>query len=83
MTFLEIEVFMSSLPLLLRVANITLGLLMAAFVVTVVFSYPLAELLPLGTQVAAHIATILVAALIKISYVLRCVCQYQLGMEVR
>ncbi|MBH0081513.1 hypothetical protein [Pseudoalteromonas sp. NZS11] len=34
-------------------------------------------------QVSAHIGTIVIAAILKVSYVLRCVAQHGLGQEVR
>lgn len=68
---------------LLILANVALLILSGVFVVTLLLSYPLAHYFSLATQIGAHITTILVAALIKVSYVVRCVCQYQLGMEVR
>ncbi|MBE0370892.1 hypothetical protein J8L98_18580 [Pseudoalteromonas sp. MMG013] len=61
-------------------ALLTFGL---CFIASIVVSYPLAEHFTLTTQIASHISNIVLAGLFKISYVLRCVCQYQLGMEVR
>lgn len=68
---------------LLRLANISLFVLSGLLMLTLILSYPLANSLSLATQIGAHITTILVAALIKISYVIRCLCQYQLGIVVR
>lgn len=68
---------------LLICANVALIVLSGVFTLTLLLSYPLAHNFSLETQIAAHITTILVAALIKVSYVVRCVCQYQLGLEVR
>lgn len=68
---------------LLTFANLCLFVFTLLFCITVMLSYPLANFLSMQSQIAAHIATIIVAALIKISYVVRCVCQYQLGLEVR
>ncbi|ALM89592.1 hypothetical protein AOR13_540 [Alteromonas stellipolaris LMG 21856] len=34
-------------------------------------------------QLLAHISTIVMAAILKVSYVMRCVAQHGLGLEVR
>ncbi|QTH73556.1 hypothetical protein [Pseudoalteromonas xiamenensis] len=68
---------------LLTFANLCLFVFTLLFCISVMLSYPLANFLSMQSQIAAHIATIIVAALIKISYVVRRVCQYQLGLEVR
>ncbi|MCF6436674.1 hypothetical protein [Pseudoalteromonas sp. MMG022] len=69
--------------ILLKAANVTLVLLALCFSASVLASYPLASYFALPTQVALHISSIVIAALFKLSYVVRCVCQYQLGMEVK
>lgn len=51
--------------------------------VTVLFSYPLADLLSIKLQIVAHISTIIAATILKISYVLRCIALSSLGREVR
>lgn len=68
---------------LLNYANAALVLFVITFVFTLTLSYPLADALSIPMQIAAHIGTVVVAALIKISYVVRCVCQHQLGLEVK
>lgn len=69
--------------LLLRLANISLVVTSLGLVASLLISYPLAEHFSLTSQIAAHISTTVIAALLKIGYVTRCVCQYQLGQEVR
>ncbi|NOU49945.1 hypothetical protein HG263_05260 [Pseudoalteromonas sp. JBTF-M23] len=68
---------------LLKVANVALGFFALSFTATIVASYPLAGHFALPSQVAFHICSIVTAGLFKLSYVIRCVCQYQLGMEVK
>lgn len=68
---------------LLGYTNAALIFFLALFVVTLLLSYPLADRLSIPAQIGAHISTVVVAALIKICYVVRCVCQHQLGMEVK
>ena len=53
-----------------------------AVVVTVLMAYPLAELLPMPAQIGAHIATLLFATTLKLSYVTRLVSLYHLGRPV-
>lgn len=50
---------------------------------SIIVAYPMADHFSLPIQIVAHISTILVAALLKISYVGRCLAQYNLGLEVR
>ncbi|MGF1752117.1 hypothetical protein L4C33_00760 [Vibrio makurazakiensis] len=68
---------------LLSVSNALLLFTVILMIVSIIIAYPLADKFSLGTQIAAHISTILIAALLKISYVTRCLAQYNLGMEVR
>ena len=68
---------------ILKTANLALVTLFIWFVLSIIASYPLANYFSLATQVALHIGTIVIAGLFKLSYVVRCVCQYHLGMEVR
>ncbi|NOH79597.1 hypothetical protein F0231_07550 [Vibrio sp. RE86] len=68
---------------LLTFSNSALVITAIAFVVSVLVSYPFADQFTLNQQVAAHISTILIAAFLKVSYVLRCLAQYNLGLEVR
>ncbi|WP_419147648.1 hypothetical protein [Pseudoalteromonas 'SMAR'] len=74
---------MSRLKQLLKYSNITLVLSLLLFIVTIHISYFSAEHYELEVQITAHIATIVIAAVVKLAYVSRCVCLYQLGMEVR
>ncbi|MFM2589753.1 hypothetical protein [Vibrio sp. TBV020] len=68
---------------LLSYSNIALIVTMLALIVSVLISYPYADSFSLYQQVAAHISTIVIAALLKVSYVARCLAQYNLGVEVR
>ncbi|MDN3617684.1 MAG: hypothetical protein ACPG5L_00980 [Vibrio gallaecicus] len=68
---------------LLSVSNIALLLTATLMLVSVIMAYPLADKFSLPVQIAAHISTILIAAFLKISYVTRCLAQYNLGLEVR
>lgn len=67
---------------LLKYANSVLLLSVIAVVVTVLMAYPLAELLPMPAQIGAHIATLLFATTLKLSYVTRLVSLYHLGRPV-
>ncbi|CAK4067689.1 MULTISPECIES: hypothetical protein [Vibrio] len=69
--------------LLLNVSNVVLLVTTLAMLLSVLISYPYAEYFSLPIQIAAHISTIVIAAFLKISYVARCLAQYQLGLEVR
>tara|TARA_B100001063_G_scaffold49519_1_gene43479 strand:- start:1546 stop:1833 length:288 start_codon:yes stop_codon:yes gene_type:complete len=68
---------------LLFTANAVLGLSFICMVVSILISYPYAEYFSMQVQISAHISTIVVAAILKVSYVLRCVAQHGLGQEVR
>ncbi|NOH98356.1 hypothetical protein [Vibrio sp. 99-70-13A1] len=68
---------------LLSVSNVALLLTAILMLVSIIMAYPLADKFSLPVQIAAHISTILVAAFLKISYVTRCLAQYNLGLEVR
>ncbi|MCG9597662.1 hypothetical protein L1D15_13130 [Vibrio sp. Isolate25] len=68
---------------LLTVSNIGLVVTFLALVVSVLISYPYANSFSLNTQIAAHISTIVIAAFLKVSYVTRCLAQYNLGLEVK
>jgi len=67
---------------LLIAANWALMLSALSLGVTVLFSYPLADLLTIKLQIVAHISTIIAATILKISYVLRCIALNSLGREV-
>ncbi|RTZ14410.1 hypothetical protein EJ063_15965 [Vibrio aquaticus] len=69
--------------LLLNVSNCVLVLTSVVMIVSILMSYPYAEHFSLPVQVAAHISTIVIAAFLKVSYVTRCLAQYNLGIEVR
>ncbi|WP_159654630.1 hypothetical protein [Vibrio atypicus] len=68
---------------LLKFSNVALVVTFCAMVVSVLISYPYADLFSLPTQIFAHISTIVIAAFLKVSYVTRCLAQYNLGLEVR
>lgn len=67
---------------LLRFANGVLLASLIAVVATVVLAYPLADALPLPAQVGAHIATLIFATTLKLSYVTRLVSLRSLGRPV-
>ncbi|MFA0057749.1 hypothetical protein BCU30_022305 [Vibrio lentus] len=68
---------------LLSVSNFSLAITALLMLVSIIVAYPMADHFSLPIQIVAHISTILVAALLKISYVGRCLAQYNLGLEVR
>ncbi|PMJ99194.1 hypothetical protein [Vibrio sp. 10N.261.55.A7] len=68
---------------LLSVSNIVLAITILFMIGSIVIAYPLANQFSLPVQIAAHISTIVIAAFLKISYVTRCLAQYNLGLEVR
>ncbi|MEZ8034604.1 hypothetical protein [Vibrio crassostreae] len=68
---------------LLSVSNFSLAITALLMLLSIIVAYPMADHFSLPTQIMAHISTILVAALLKISYVGRCLAQYNLGLEVR
>ncbi len=68
---------------LLSVSNFTLAITALLMLLSIIVAYPMADHFSLPIQIMAHISTILVAALLKISYVGRCLAQYNLGLEVR
>ncbi|PML54874.1 hypothetical protein [Vibrio lentus] len=68
---------------LLSVSNFSLAITAMLMLLSIIVAYPMADHFSLPIQVVAHISTILVAALLKISYVGRCLAQYNLGLEVR
>lgn len=69
--------------MLLSFSNVALVVTALAMIVSVLISYPYADAFSLPQQIAAHISTIVIAAFLKVSYVLRCLAQYNLGLEVR
>ncbi|KZN41650.1 hypothetical protein N483_13355 [Pseudoalteromonas luteoviolacea NCIMB 1944] len=75
--------FNQAFTLLLSAANWLLIVSVAGFGIAVMASYPLAHTLSIPVQITAHISSLLFATLLKISYVVRCLCQYNLGLEVR
>ncbi|GLT18592.1 hypothetical protein GCM10007938_23710 [Vibrio zhanjiangensis] len=68
---------------LLTISNIGLTITFLALVASIIIAYPYADAFSLKVQVAAHISTIIIAAFLKVSYVTRCLAQYNLGLEVR
>ncbi len=68
---------------LLSVSNFSLAITTLLMLLSIIIAYPMADHFSLPVQIVAHISTIIVAAFIKISYVGRCLAQYNLGMEVR
>ncbi|MFA0226822.1 hypothetical protein AB4483_22445 [Vibrio splendidus] len=68
---------------LLSVSNFSLATTTLLMLLSIIVAYPMADHFSLPIQIVAHISTILVAALLKISYVGRCLAQYNLGLEVR
>lgn len=68
---------------LLSVSNFSLSITTLLMLLSIIIAYPMADHFSLPIQIVAHISTIIVAAFVKISYVGRCLAQYNLGMEVR
>lgn len=68
---------------MLLLANNALCVSAVSFAITILISYPYASYFSLPIQILAHISTILLAAIFKVSYVMRCVAQHALGQEVR
>ncbi|MEZ8879347.1 MULTISPECIES: hypothetical protein [Vibrio] len=68
---------------LLSVSNFSLAITALFMLLSIIVAYPMADHFSLPIQIVAHISTILVAALLKISYIGRCLAQYNLGLEVR
>lgn len=68
---------------LLSVSNFSLAITALLMLLSIIVAYPMADYFSLPIQIFAHISTIIVAGLLKISYVGRCVAQYSLGQEVR
>lgn len=63
-------------------SNTALLLATIALVITVLISYPFAHHFSMATQVSAHIGTLLLATVIKLSYVLRLISLKSLGRPV-
>ncbi|WP_342804946.1 hypothetical protein [Alteromonas sp. M12] len=68
---------------LLLGANLVLIISVILFVLSILISYPFAEYFSMLTQTFSHISTIIVAAILKVGYVVRCIAQHGLGQEVR
>ncbi|CAM3072628.1 hypothetical protein [Pseudoalteromonas distincta] len=64
-------------------ANTALLVSLVCISASILISYPFAEYFSMAVQVSAHISTIVIAAILKVSYVLRCIAQHGLGQEVR
>ncbi|WP_339806818.1 hypothetical protein [uncultured Marinobacter sp.] len=67
------------MPAMLKLANSLLLISLLGVAITVLLAYPMADLLSLPVQIAAHIATLLFATLLKLSYVMRLVSLKSLG----
>lgn len=63
-------------------ANSTLGLSVLGLLITILLAYPLAGLLAMPVQIAAHIGTLVFAVGIKVAYVARLVFLSRLGRPV-
>ena len=68
---------------LLSHANKVLCISVFGVLITLLISYPYAGYFSIPVPIFAHISTIVLAAIVKVSYVLRCVAQHGLGQEVR
>lgn len=68
---------------LLRWSNFGLLLSSLLLIATVLICYPLAAWFSMPQQIAAHLALVLSATLLKCCYVGRCVAQHSLQQEVR
>ncbi|MBH0017705.1 MULTISPECIES: hypothetical protein [Pseudoalteromonas] len=75
--------FSSLYDTVLFAANTALAVSLVCITASILISYPFAEYFSMAVQVSAHIGTIVIAAILKVSYVLRCVAQHGLGQEVR
>lgn len=64
-------------------ANKMLCISVLGVLITLLISYPYAGYFSIPVQIFTHISTIVLAAIVKVSYVLRCVAQHGLGQEVR
>ena len=64
-------------------ANAALLLTFIAMIASTLISYPYAEHFSLGVQMTAHVSILIIAGLLKVSYVVRCCAQHELGLEVR
>ncbi len=64
-------------------ANTALLLTFFAMIASILISYPYAEHFSLGVQMTAHVSILIIAGLLKVSYVVRCCAQHELGLEVR
>jgi hypothetical protein len=64
-------------------ANAALLLTFVAMIGSIMISYPYADHFSLGVQMTAHVSILIIAGLLKVSYVVRCCAQHELGLEVR
>lgn len=67
---------------ILKISNRSLLVCMVALVVSILLAYPYADLLSMPAQIASHIATLVFATGIKLSYVARLVSLKSLGLPV-
>ncbi|WP_338517097.1 hypothetical protein [Alteromonas gracilis] len=65
-----------------KIGNWVLSMSCALFILSILVSYPFAELFSIPQQVAGHIGTMVFPGFIKIGYVVRCVGIKGLGLEV-
>ncbi|MBH0027057.1 hypothetical protein I6F53_08665 [Pseudoalteromonas sp. SWN29] len=75
--------FSSLYETVLIAANTALALSLVCITASILISYTFAEYFSMAVQVSAYIGTIVIAAILKVSYVLRCIAQHGLGQEVR
>lgn len=75
--------FSSLYETVLFAANTALLVSLVCISASILISYPFAEYFSMAVQISAHISTIVIAAILKVSYVLRCIAQHGLGQEVR
>lgn len=68
--------------LLLKSANWALLIFFIIFVASIFLAYVIHPILPMAIQMFSHLLLLLSAFAIKIAYVVRCIAQYQLGLEV-
>ena len=75
--------FSSLYETVLFAANTALAVSLVCITASILISYPFAEYFSMAVQVSAHIGTIVIAAILKVSYVLRCVAQHGVGQEIK
>ena len=73
---------MEQLEKWLAISNTTVLVSLAGLLLTVILAYPLAEVLALPIQIAAHMGTLFFAVGVKIAYVARLAFLSKLGRPV-